>query len=114
MIDCSRCKTRVRSTKKLQLATLQRYLALHLKRFSQEGVRNVRCLTPIMLPWEGLDMAPYTSHGASVVYDCVAVCCHHGNNCTSGHYNAFSRRGGSWFHYDDASRPSQVDAGKVT
>lgn len=46
--------------------------------------------------------------------DCVAVCCHHGNNSTCGHYTAFSRRGGSWFHYNDASRPSQVDAEKVT
>ena len=31
-----------------------------------------------------------------------------------GHYITFSRRGGSWFHYNDASRPSQVDAEKVT
>ena len=114
MIDCNQCKTRVRGTKKLQLATLPRCLVLHLKRFSQEGVRNVKCLAPIIFPLEGLDMAPYTSHGASAVYDCVAVCCHHGNNSTSGHYTAFARRGGSWFHYNDASRPSQVDGGKVT
>ena len=69
MIDCSKCETRVRGTKKLQLATLPRCLVLHLKCFSQEGVRNVKGLAPITFPLVGLDMAAYTSHGASAVYD---------------------------------------------
>ena len=60
-------------------------------------------------------MAPYFLNGVSTVYDCVAVCRHHGRNLHrgSGHYTAFSRRNGFWFFYDDEKRPAHVDASKV-
>ena len=63
----------------------------------------------------GLDMKPYVSNIASMLYDCVAVCSHHGRNLNSGHYTAFTHLSCSCFFFcDDEKRPSQVDAARVT
>ena len=114
MVFCPDCEIRVPGVKMLQLGSLPRCLVLHLKRFSQVGIRTDKSPSvPVSFPLEGLDIAPYSLNSVSTVYDCVAVCCHHGRNLHSGHYTAFSRRNGFWFFYDDEKRPAQVDAAKV-
>lgn len=115
MFFCPECERRVPANKRLQLASLPRCLVLHLKRFSQVRTQTDKSPSvPVTFPLLGLDMKPYASNNASMLYDCVAVCSHHGRNLNRGHYTAFSHRSGSWFFYDDEKRPSQVDAAKVT
>ena len=115
MIFCPDCERRVLGNKRLQLSSLPRCLVLHLKRFSQVGGRTDKSPSvSVRFPLDGLDMAPYALNATSMVYDCVAVCSHHGVNLNSGHYTAFSRRSGSWFFYDDEKRPSQVDSTRIT
>ena len=83
---------------------------LHLKRFPRLGEK---CSDSVSFPLIGFDMAPYTSTHSSTLYDCVAMCLHHGIIINSGHYTALSKRGGHWYHFDDGLCPKQVDAAFV-
>ena len=89
MFFCPECERRVPANKRLQLASLPRCLVLHLKRFSQVRTQTDKSPSvPVTFPLLGLDMKPYASNNASMLYDCVAVCSHHGRNLNRGHYTA--------------------------
>lgn len=108
-LQCQSCGRRTPGTKKLLFRSLPRCLLVHLIRFPETGVK---CNDPITFPLAGFDMSPFMSSKATkstLLYDCVAVCCHHGSSVSNGHYTSYSKRSGNWYLFDDAKLPKPVD-----
>ena len=117
---CPRCKEHRQATKKIELWSIPDVLVVHLKRFSQTGLRQRKRETAVHFPLEGLDLtadclglphqaAAARDAGAAAplppLYDCVAVSNHYGST-GGGHYTAFARDGAAadakWHKYDDS------------
>jgi ubiquitin C-terminal hydrolase len=105
-LECASCGRRSLCMKKLVIKSLPECLVVHVKRFSETGMK---CSDAIAFPLVGLDLSTYMSTNSSALYDCVAVCSHNGKSLNSGHYTAFSQRGGHWYLFDDGQRPRPVD-----
>ena len=127
---CPRCKEHRQATKKIELWSIPDVLVVHLKRFSQTGLRQRKRETAVHFPLEGLDLtadclglphqaAAARDAGAAAplppLYDCVAVSNHYGST-GGGHYTAFARDGAAadakWHKYDD-SHTAEVSADEV-
>jgi len=93
--------------KKLVIKSLPECLVVHVKRFSQTGVKSSDFIT---FPLVGFDLSPFLSTNSSALYDCVAVSSHSGKTLSGGHYTAYStNRGGQWYLFDDGLCPRPVD-----
>lgn len=109
---CSNCQQRRRSTKRFWIRRLPDVLCLHLKRFRYNNFLRTKIDEFIQFPTQGLDMKRYVmankheTRGSScgpTTYDLVAFIEHHGSGPGSGHYTAYCRHDGVWYHFDDSS-----------
>lgn len=108
---CSNCQQKQRSTKRFWIRRLPDVLCLHLKRFRYNNFLRTKIDDYIEFPTQGLDMKRFVmtnkheTRGSScgpTTYDLVAFIEHHGSGMGSGHYTAYCRHDGYWFHFDDA------------
>ena len=80
-------------------------LIIHIKRFKQSGYFSTKNNRLVEFPIQGLDMSAFClSEGG--IYDLYAISNHYGS-LGGGHYTAFAKNRGEWFHFDD-SRVSKV------
>lgn len=109
---CSNCQQKQRSTKRFWIRRLPDVLCLHLKRFRYNNFLRTKIDDYIQFPIQGLDMKRFVmvnkheTRGSScgpTTYDLVAFIEHHGSGLGSGHYTAYCRHDGYWFHFDDSS-----------
>lgn len=109
---CSNCRQKQRSTKRFWIRRLPEVLCLHLKRFRYNNFLRTKIDDYIQFPIQGLDMKRFVltnkheTRGSScgpTTYDLVAFIEHHGSGLGSGHYTAYCRHDGRWFHFDDSS-----------
>lgn len=109
---CSTCLKKQRSTKRFWIRRLPDVLCLHLKRFRYNNFLRTKIDDYIQFPIQGLDMKRFVmankheTRGSScgpTTYDLVAFIEHHGSGLGSGHYTAYCRHDGYWFHFDDSS-----------
>lgn len=107
---CSKCKVRVRATKKFDLWALPNVLIIHLKRFRYSrnpySVLKEKIETRVTFPITSLDLGRYAmgpaTMGQSAVYDLFAVSEHSGG-LGGGHYTATARnfKNSTWYAYND-------------
>ena len=86
--------------KKIAFWSLPNVLCITIKRSINELHKNL-CL--VNFPLHGLDLSSYIcgyNKEKYRNYELYAVCNHYGNN-HNGHYNAFIKKTGQWFCYDD-------------
>lgn len=104
---CQKCHQERNASKRLCLVRLPDTLIIHLKRYSQSGVKIT---APVTFPLEDLDMREYIQlehdsaeeNGAEDFnYDLNACVCHEGSY-SSGHYTAYTSNNGVWYRYDDS------------
>lgn len=109
---CTNCQQKQRSTKRFWIRRLPDVLCLHLKRFRYNNFLRTKIDDYIQFPVQGLDMKRFVmankheTRGSScgpTTYDLVAFIEHHGSGLGSGHYTAYCRHDGYWFHFDDSS-----------
>lgn len=109
---CSNCQKRQRSTKRFWIRRLPDVLCLHLKRFRYNEFLRTKIDNYIEFPTQNLDMKRFVmtnkheTRGSSCgpsTYDLVAFIEHHGSGLGAGHYTAYCRHEGYWFHFDDSS-----------
>jgi len=109
---CSNCQQKQRSTKRFWIRRLPDVLCLHLKRFRYNNFLRTKIDDYIKFPIQGLDMKRFVmankheTRGSScgpTIYDLVAFIEHHGSGLGSGHYTAYCRHDGCWFHFDDSN-----------
>lgn len=109
---CSNCQKRRRSTKRFWIRKLPNVLCLHLKRFRYNNFLRTKIDDYVQFPTQDLDMKRFVitnkheTRGSScgpTTYDLVAFIEHHGSGLGSGHYTAYCRHDGYWFHFDDSS-----------
>uniref|UniRef100_A0AAZ3QB63 Ubiquitin carboxyl-terminal hydrolase n=1 Tax=Oncorhynchus tshawytscha TaxID=74940 RepID=A0AAZ3QB63_ONCTS len=105
---CHRCKKRQKSTKKFWVQKLPKVLCLHLKRFHWTSYLRNKVTTYVEFPLRGLDMRGYLLQPEEALpdrwlYDLVAVVVHHGSGVGSGHYTAYGKREGRWYHFNDST-----------
>uniref|UniRef100_A0A673YTS6 Ubiquitin carboxyl-terminal hydrolase n=1 Tax=Salmo trutta TaxID=8032 RepID=A0A673YTS6_SALTR len=105
---CHRCKKRQKSTKKFWVQKLPKVLCLHLKRFHWTSYLRNKVTTYVEFPLRGLDMRGYLLQPEEALpdrwlYDLVAVVVHHGSGVGSGHYTAYGKRDGRWYHFNDST-----------
>lgn len=109
---CSACKQAVDAGKQMTVLQLPNSLIIHLKRFTfdwQSGYMQ-KVDHKVEYP-EVLDMAPYVSpekkeyhQEKGSLYRLHGVLVHHGRDCNSGHYYAFTRGvDKKWYLMDDES-----------
>lgn len=102
---CSKCNARQRSIKSFKIEKFPKYLAIHLKRFSQ-GSKYSKLKTPVEFPYEKndfLDLSTYASKDASVPQYRLYGVSNHIGGVSYGHYTAYCRSNGTtnWYEYDD-------------
>jgi len=118
---CANCKTHQKSTKRFSIQRLPNVLCLHLKRFRWSNSCFLRTKLDhfVQFPITSLDMSDYlldklhTTRGSvnSNLYDLTAVIVHHGSGVGSGHYTAFAKKDGQWYHFNDSTvKPSEETA----
>ena len=106
---CATCGAAVNRTKQLTLDVLPNILIIHLKRF--DALKSCKIANPIEFPVDQpLDLGPFifkwrrrdrtSSVPTPHLYELNAVVDHHGD-MHKGHYTAFIKDGGQWFHCDD-------------
>ncbi|XP_077067179.1 ubiquitin carboxyl-terminal hydrolase 3 isoform X1 [Siphateles boraxobius] len=105
---CHKCKKRQKSTKKFWIQKLPKVLCLHLKRFHWTAFLRNKIDTYVEFPMRGLDMKSYllepeNSLPERGLYDLAAVVVHHGSGIGSGHYTAYGRHEGRWYHFNDST-----------
>ncbi|KAJ8002429.1 hypothetical protein DPEC_G00158810 [Dallia pectoralis] len=103
---CHKCKKKQKSTKKFWVQKLPKVLCLHLKRFHWTSYLRNKVDTYVEFPLRGLDMKGYllepeNSLPEGCLYDLAAVVVHHGSGVGSGHYTAYGRQEGRWYHFND-------------
>ncbi|EPZ34470.1 cysteine proteinase [Rozella allomycis CSF55] len=104
--NCTQCKTKRKTTKKLDLFKLPTVLMIHLKRFSFDGPFRDKLETAIIFPLQQLDLSAFVEskdNSKSYIYDLFAVSNHFGG-LNGGHYTAFCYNGyqKQWFNFDDS------------
>ena len=125
---CPRCKEHRQATKKIELWSIPDVLVVHLKRFSQTGLRQRKRETAVHFPLEGLDLtadclglphqAAARDAGAAAplppLYDCVAVSNHYGS--TGGATTRPARDGAAadakWHKYTTRHRRGERRRGR--
>lgn len=109
---CSHCQQKQKSTKRFWIRKLPDVLCLHLKRFRYNNFLRTKIDDHIQFPMQELDMKRFVmankhetrgSSSGPTTYDLVAFIEHHGSGLGSGHYTAYCRHDGFWFHFDDSS-----------
>lgn len=105
---CHKCKKRQKSTKKFWVQKLPKVLCLHLKRFHWTAFLRNKIDTYVEFPMRGLDMKSYllepeNSLPERCLYNLAAVVVHHGSGIGSGHYTAYGRNEGQWYHFNDGT-----------
>lgn len=101
--DCSHCKTRRDSLKKIEIWKLPPILLVHFKRFSFEGRWKQKLQTFVDFPLECLDLSQYViGPKNNLKYNLFAVSNHYGG-LDGGHYTAYSKNANRhhWFKFDD-------------
>ncbi|KAL8833514.1 MAG: hypothetical protein Q9170_004231 [Blastenia crenularia] len=101
---CPRCKEHRRASKTFELWTAPDILAIHLKRFSNQGRMRDKLDVMVDFPVEGLDLTTRVAtpaDGKSPIYDLFAVDNHYGG-LAGGHYTAFAKNfyDGKWYEYN--------------
>ena len=91
----------VRATRRMLIRTAPQVLALHLKRFAQQGRKMTKVSRHVPFPVE-LDLAPCCVEGVAAQYRLVGVVEHSGNKLGGGHYTAYVRRNDRWFNFNDS------------
>ena len=106
--ECSHCKRKQNSTKRVVVAELADALVVHVNRArwllhgSKEKVQ-----THVEFPLKDFDLAPFCADvaladGLQTKYDLVACVCHHGKGMDTGHYSAIcANPRGHWLRYND-------------
>uniref|UniRef100_A0A6Q2XSQ1 Ubiquitin carboxyl-terminal hydrolase n=1 Tax=Esox lucius TaxID=8010 RepID=A0A6Q2XSQ1_ESOLU len=105
---CHKCKKKQKSTKKFWVQKLPKVLCLHLKRFHWTSYLRNKVDTYVEFPLRDLDMRGYllepeNSLRGGCLYDLAAVVVHHGSGVGSGHYTAYGRQEGRWYHFNDST-----------
>jgi len=105
--NCSKCKKRVKATKKFSFFYLPRILIICLNRFSRAHYGYGKNDQFIDFPLENLDMGGYICESGPdknfAKYDLFAVSQHYGQT-SGGHYTAICKNfDGRWYHYNDSS-----------
>ena len=104
---CTKCKTHVDATKKIDLFMLPPILIIHLKRFSFSSTgRKSKIDKSIQYPladWN-LSSKKKSKGGIYPLYDLYAVS-HHKGNVGFGHYTAHAKNrfDGEWYNFNDSS-----------
>ncbi|KAJ1180428.1 hypothetical protein NDU88_005649 [Pleurodeles waltl] len=101
--DCSHCKTRRDSLKKIEIWKLPPIVLVHFKRFSFEGRWKQKLQTFVDFPLECLDLSQYViGPKNNLKYNLFAVSNHYGG-LDGGHYTAYSKNAlrQHWFKFDD-------------
>ncbi|XP_069481068.1 ubiquitin carboxyl-terminal hydrolase 8 isoform X2 [Ambystoma mexicanum] len=101
--DCSHCKTRRDSLKKIEIWKLPPILLVHFKRFSYEGRWKQKLQTCVDFPLESLDLSHYViGPKNNLKYNLFAVSNHYGG-LDGGHYTAYSKNANrqQWYKFDD-------------
>merc|ERR1711924_589236 len=109
---CSKCQNHVEASKKMQLWSAPKVLAIHLKRFSYSRYFRDKLETHVRFPLDGLDLSPYVlsppkaeadKPAVDLIYDCVGVSNHMGS-LGGGHYTACGRscEDGRWYKFNDS------------
>jgi len=99
---CSKCQTHKPAIKKIQIFKLPPVLYISFKRF--KGLRQKQT-TRVDFPLKDFDMSKYVlsqrqKSQESLVYDLIAVSNHQGT-LQAGHYTAFAKNKGQWYHFND-------------
>ncbi|CAH3139172.1 unnamed protein product, partial [Porites lobata] len=98
---CQKCHEERNAFKALSICRLPDTLVIHLKRYSQNGVKIT---TPVEFPLEGLDVCEYTQledcPPEQFLYDLIGCVCHQGSY-SSGHYTSYTNTNKVWYRYDD-------------
>jgi len=118
MPECSKCRERRESIKRLQVFKFPRVLVLHLKRF---GNSRKKVCTSIDFPMASFDASPIayadrsqTNNSDNPTYDLYAVCDHSGR-LNYGHYTStcIDPHSGSWYKFNDERVSQQNDSPKL-
>ncbi|KAL7752591.1 hypothetical protein RI367_002125 [Sorochytrium milnesiophthora] len=111
---CGHCKAHQRARKKFDLWKMPDILVVHLKKFSQRGMRREKLDVQIDFPVSGLDLtsrvrsarenAGGEQSAGNPVYDLYAVSNHYGG-LGGGHYTAYAQNplDRQWYDFDDSS-----------
>ena len=108
---CSNCQQKQRSTKRFWIRRLPDVLCIHLKRFRYNNFLRTKIDDYVQFPTRDLDMKRFViankhetrgSSSGPTTYDLVAFIEHHGSGVGSGHFTAYCRHEGYWFHFDDS------------
>ncbi|XP_078365801.1 uncharacterized protein LOC144650037 isoform X2 [Oculina patagonica] len=114
---CQKCREERDASKCLSLCRLPDTLIIHLKRYSQSGVKIT---APVEFPVEELDMRQYTKlehysaeeiGAGELIYDLIGCVCHEGSY-SSGHYTAYTNNNGVWYRYDDSHVTKEMPSNK--
>ncbi|KAL3102229.1 hypothetical protein niasHS_003638 [Heterodera schachtii] len=114
MYKCEQCKRLRNGTKICSLTRLPQVLVIHLKRFRNEGMYNVKLGSKVAFPLTDLDLRPFIHSEAQfdplgcpnpTKYDLCGLITHKGQNLEYGHYVAYCRNSDDldWYEFDDAN-----------
>ena len=106
--ECSHCKRKQNSTKRVVVAELADALVIHVNRarWLLHGPKE-KVQAHVRFPLRDFDMAPFCAEaaladGLETKYDLVACVCHHGKGMDTGHYSAIcANPRGDWLRYND-------------
>mmetsp|Transcript_40514 Transcript_40514/g.85032 ORF Transcript_40514/g.85032 Transcript_40514/m.85032 type:complete len:591 (-) Transcript_40514:1603-3375(-) len=116
MTECSKCRQKRESIKRLQVYQYPKILVLHLKRFGNSRKKVKTC---VEYPVTCFDASPlahagFKTNGINPIYDLYAVCDHSGR-LNYGHYTAqvLDPHSNTWHEFNDehvcSSRYSSLD-----
>ncbi|XP_049376681.1 ubiquitin carboxyl-terminal hydrolase 9-like [Solanum stenotomum] len=101
--SCEKCKTQGPFEKQLIVDRAPSVVALHLKRFKNNGIFVQKVDKHVSFPLE-LDMLLYTNkiNNEEMKYDLYAIIVHSGPSISSGHYYSFIRCApNEWYKFND-------------
>ncbi|CAD8183871.1 unnamed protein product [Paramecium octaurelia] len=103
--NCTNCKSRRDSNKKIDLWSMPNILIIHLKRFKFNSQFRAKIRSLVKYPLQNLSFENLvcTKQTEKPTYDLYAVINHSGT-LTSGHYTAYAKNRDDlhWYHYNDA------------
>ena len=101
LYSCDRCKGKSRAIRRLLIARPPEILVIHLKRFSTTGRHSTKLTSFVSYP-AVLDITSYcVSAEHPVRYSLYAISVHSGG-INGGHYVAYVKHGGEWYHCSDS------------
>ena len=84
-------------------SSLPRVLVIHINRTDwMKGMKKIR--GHVNFPFHGLDMGSIASVAPSAdkySYDLCSIVVHHGRAMNQGHFTAFAKAHGEWYHFND-------------